>query len=275
MSLADKIEATEKFLKECLTKYGNPVLLCSFGKDSMVLLHLLYCRNIRIPLIYFRDPWFPRKNDFANKVISSWNLEVHDYPPAKVSLCTGKDMVALVSEYQSSAHSTIFVLKNTIEYQEGEDEDKFLCGVNFLIRPCSVFVFPWDLGFVAHKNVDEDVIFGPIPLHSNLLYRDQGPDYAFPLRDWTHDDVWDYTEKFNVPFQSDRYDIAHRCEWSDKEFNSDWYPVCIRCVDKRHEGETVFCPKLKIELKNSGKAVPEYGWQSDYFRYSKERLHHG
>lgn len=268
-----KIKATAEFLLAELKAYERPVLYCSFGKDSLCLLHLLLSRNILIPIIYHRDPFFPQKNVFADKVISLWNLEVWDYPPVRVSLCTGKTMIGLVSEYQTGQASMTYVLKNSIEFKDGDEHDKFLCGLNFLYRPCGKFAYPWDAALVAHKDVDTDPIFGPVPLHCQVVYRDDGPDYLFPLKEWSHDDVWDYTQTFNVPFQADRYNIAERKEWPDKTFNSDWYPVCLRCVDKRIEGETVFCPKLNKEIKNAAGGAPEFGFKPDYFSYSKEGMY--
>lgn len=275
MTLEDKIKETIDFIADTLKAYKNPVLYCSFGKDSCVLLHLFLARNLRIPILYHRDPFFPRKNAFADQVINLWNLEVWDYPPARVSLCHGKEMIALVSEYQNGPHSNTYVLKNSLEFKDGDNPDEFLCGLNFLMRPCGIFNYPWDLALVAHKDCDDDPIFGPIPLHSKLVYRDEGPDYAFPLKEWSHDDVWNYTEQFKVPFQADRYNIAERKEWPDKKFNSDWYSVCLRCVDKRKDGQKVFCPKLKKELTNVANAAPEFGWTPDYFSYSKERIFNG
>ena len=269
MNLDDKISEAYKFCLDQFKRYAHPVLYCSFGKDSMVLLHLLLTREIRPPIVYHRDPWFPRKNAFADKVISLFNLEVHDYPPHKTSLMHGEKIVALVSEYQTGQHSSLAVLKNALEFSDGDDPAKFLCGVNFLMRPCCVFVYPWDVGLVAHKDCDEDQIFGLVPLHSNIVYRDVGPDFIFPLKEWTHDDVWDYTERFGVPYQSDRYDLATRRELSDKTPNSDWYEVCIRCIDKRRHGEKVFCPKMKVELVNVSGAVAEYGLLPDYFGVKK------
>src|SRR6516225_7370659 len=95
-----KIKETFGFLAETILKYDHPVLYCSFGKDSLCLLHLMLARDIRMPILYHRDPWFVRKNAFADQVINLWNLEVWDYPPARTSLCTGKEMIALVNEYQ-------------------------------------------------------------------------------------------------------------------------------------------------------------------------------
>jgi phosphoadenosine phosphosulfate reductase family protein len=265
-----KAEETLQFLRaEVFAKYKAPVLNCSFGKDSCVLLHLLLSNEHRMPIVYYRDPFFPRKNDFANKVISMWNLEVHDYPPQKTSLLHGKEIVALVSEYQTGRMSTVAVLKNALEFQDDNNPDDFLCGVLFLMRPCAVFNYPWDAALVAHKDVDEDQIYGVVPLASPIVYRDEGPDFIFPLKDWTHDDVWDYTIANKVPFQSDRYDLEHRTEWPDKTYNSDWYPVCIRCIDKRKAGEQVFCPKHNVWLENVSSEAPEFGYQPDYFKKVK------
>jgi hypothetical protein len=265
MDLDDKIKETFEFCCEQFRRYKLPVLYCSFGKDSTVLLHLLLSRKIQIPIIFHADPWFPRKTDFARGLISKWNLEVHDYPPHKTSLMHGKEIVALVSQYQTGPHSDLAVLKNALEFKDGDDPDKFLCGLNFLMRPCAILVYPWDVGLVAHKDVDEDQIFGLVPLHSRVVYRDEGPDFIFPLKEWTHDDIWDYTERFNVPYQTDRYDLATRRELPDKTPNSDWYETCLRCVDKRLRGQKVFCPKMKVELENVSGAAPEYGLVPDYF----------
>ena len=193
---------------------------------------------------------------------------MHDYPPAKTSLMHGKEIVALVSEYQTSPNSTLAVLKNALEFKDGDDPDQYLCGLNFLMRPKAMFVYPWDLGLVAHKDCDEDQIFGLVPLHSRIVFRDEGPDFIFPLKEWTHDDVWDYTWRFEVPCQMDRY--AGRRELPDKTSNSDWYEVCIRCVDKRLNGQTVFCPKMQRDLENVSAAAPEYGLVPDYFGVKKE-----
>lgn len=270
MSLEAKIKETCNFLHEQLCKYRNPVLMCSFGKDSNCLLHLFYSSNIRIPIVYYSDPWFAKKNAFANRVAEEWGLECHNYPPARVSLMHGKEIVALVSEYQTGPHSSVAVLKNALEFRDGDNPDDFLCGVNFLMRPCAIFVFPWNACFVAHKDCDQDQIFGVVPLKSQVIYKDEGPDYLFPLKDWTHDDVWDYIERFKVPYQADRYDIANRCEWPDKRQNSDWYETCIRCVDKRLDGQKVWCPKLNKELINVSKAAAEYGFTPEQSQFVTE-----
>lgn len=265
MTVTDKTQEALRFIQEQLRVYSHPVLFWSGGKDSMVLLHLMYSNSIHMPVVYYMDPFFPRKNRFAQLIIESYLLECHNYPPLRVSLKTAPNMVALVSEYSTGPASVASVLKNSIEFKDGDDEREFLCGVRFLMRPCATFAFPWDVAFVAHKDCDEDPIYGLVPLHSNIVYRDEGPDFLFPLKDWSHDAIWDYTAQHDVPIQTDRYDVANRREWPDKKFNSDWFPVCIRCVDKRNAGATVYCPKMQRDILNVSGAAAEFGWVPDYF----------
>ena len=164
-----KEEATLIFLMEQIGAYKAPVLFWSGGKDSTALLHLMWSHGIRMPVVYYRDPWFPRKNRFINSVIDAYLLECHEYPPLRVSLKHSPQMVGLVSEYSTGPSSVAAVLKNTIEYHDEADEKEFLCGVIFLMRPCATFAFPWDVAFVGHRNDDKDPIFGPIPLHSSVV----------------------------------------------------------------------------------------------------------
>jgi hypothetical protein len=266
MSIEQKARETFEAIQKRLTpEYRSPVLNWSGGKDSTVLLHLLYSHGLRLPTVYYEDSWFPRKNAFVHRMAERWNVETYSYPPVRVSLKTGETMVALVSEYSSGPHSTIAVLKNTLEFQDGDDPDAFLCGVKFLTRPCGTFAYPWDVALVAHRDDDTDPIYGAIPLHSEIVYRDEGPDFFFPLKEWTLSDIWKYTEHFDVPVQTDRYDVSGRTEWEDKSTNSDWYPCCIRCIDKRTPGKTVFCPKMQRELVNVSGAAAEFAFVPDYF----------
>lgn len=265
MTLKEKCQEAMDFVVELLSQYKKPVLMCSFGKDSMVLLHLLRSHGISVQSVFYTDPWFPEKYGFARKIIELWGLEVYDYPPAHVAMMYGKSIAAFVNQYQVGPKTMLAVPKNIIEYQDGDK--KWLCGLNdFLLRPKGTFEFPWDVLLIGHKDVDSDQIYGDVPLHTRLLKRDEGPDYAYPMKDWTHDDVWDYTKKFKVPIQTSRYDVAKRTEVDDKYYNSDYWPGCIRCIDKRLAGTMVSCPRLGGKMiPNISEKVNEFTWTPDYF----------
>lgn len=264
MNLPEKIKETEDFLSLLCLQYKRPVLLCSFGKDSMVLLWILKRMGMLLPVLFFEDPKFPRKFAFAHNIIESLNLEVYDYAPIRTSMLYGKNGIpAHVAEYHTNSRYTIVMPRNIIEYDEGDEE--YLCGLEFLSeRPCSTFTFPWDVLLIGHKDVDEDQIFGKVPLKTRVVVREEGPVYAFPLKAWTHDDVWDYTDSHDVPVQQSRYDQVNRTEWKIKTFNSDYFPLCIRCVDARRKGMQVSCPRFKRSLVNISEHVKVFNEKLDY-----------
>jgi len=265
MNLREKIEETKGFLKTELQKYQKPVIDASFGKDSMVMLHLLREAGFCLPICFYTSPWFPKKYEFAQWVIRENGLEVYDYPPIRTSMLYGKEIAAFCDEFMTSPVTTVAVPKNIVEYQDGDDESKFICGIGFFTRPCGTFVYPWDVAIVGHKNTDSDQIYGDVPLHTRILYRDAGPDYLYPIKDWSDADIWDYTEMFEIPVQLDRYDQKNRVEWEDKTRNSDYFEACIRCLDRRREGQKVFCPKLKTEIQNVSGVIKEFDYVPDYF----------
>lgn len=231
-----------------------------------MLLSLFLMRGFVPPVVFYRDPFFPYKYDFAQKIMSEFCLVAFEYPPIRVSMLYGKGIPAFVNEYHMGEVATLALPKNILEYEKGANQERsYLCGVNFFSRPVGTFTFPWKLAFLGHKDCDEDQIYGPVPLKNEILYRDIGPNYCYPLKEWTNDDIWDYTEEMGVPVQTDRYDQKNRCEWPDKTFNSDYFPACIRCLDKRLAGKEVFCPKVQKEIPNVSQAVAEFTWVPDYF----------
>jgi 3'-phosphoadenosine 5'-phosphosulfate sulfotransferase (PAPS reductase)/FAD synthetase len=263
MSLDEKIKDTLEFIAKCFAEFQRPVLLWSGGKDSMVLLYLLKSMKRIPPVLFFEEPKFPRKFAFAHRIIESLNLEVHDYPPVRMSMLYGKNGIpSHVAEYHTGSKYTIILPRNIIEYEDGDRE--YLCGLEFLSRPTTTYPFPWDLLLIGHKDVDEDQIFGRVPLKTRTVVRDEGPAYAFPLKNWTHDDVWDYTDSFGVPVQQSRYDQATRTEWKIKYYNSDYFPLCIRCVDARRAGTQVSCPRFERSLVNISEQVRRFDEKLDY-----------
>jgi 3'-phosphoadenosine 5'-phosphosulfate sulfotransferase (PAPS reductase)/FAD synthetase len=73
--MQDKIESAKTILRDA-NSTGIPALMCSFGKDSMVLLHLIReafprtggpnDRAYPMPVICWKQPGFPQKQRFAN-----------------------------------------------------------------------------------------------------------------------------------------------------------------------------------------------------------------
>jgi 3'-phosphoadenosine 5'-phosphosulfate sulfotransferase (PAPS reductase)/FAD synthetase len=255
--------------KTILSKHWySPALMCSFGKDSMVLLHLIRetlkprkfsCHGYPVPIISHRHPWFPAKNEFADSVIRSWALEVHDWLPGACGVKANADRLELVARYPfgKSAMDIPMNIEQPIHRRD------FVCGLSWIVRPKmhGVFPFPWRNVFMGHKSSDVDQYEGHVPLKSNAA-EVGGITIVFPLRDWTDDDVWDYIEENHVPYDERRY--KDRREIDDHWLNSDYLHACTACVDPRDKSEKVFCPKVGDMVDNRGSEVlrldnrPEY-----------------
>lgn len=205
------------------------------------MLNLLAGMGHKLPIIFYTDPWFPAKYKWARDIIAEFGLETYDYPPLGVTLLHGKSIVAFTNHYQIG-NCTLELPKNIEKPVDGR---KWVCGLEVLSRPTGTFNYPWDAVFIGHKDTDVDQIAGSVKLHVDVkLNAGRGPDGLFPLKHWTDDDIWEYTDRFNVPQQWDRYDRQTKKEYDDKFTNSDYANVCINCCDCRETQKSVPCPKL-------------------------------
>ena len=65
MSILAKIEASKGIICDVLSRGKRPVVLWSGGKDSQVLLYLLWRIRPSIPVVYFRGFEDAQKHAFA------------------------------------------------------------------------------------------------------------------------------------------------------------------------------------------------------------------
>jgi hypothetical protein len=254
--LTDAVDLISTLLK----RYKNPAIMSSFGKDSMVMLDLIE-RNFdrKLPVIFHREPFFPRKLDFANMVIASKGYTVYDYAPSAVTLIKSGSSMEFVNWYHVGGKKYSYLPTGVVEPVPGEP---YLCGLNDIYhKPISSnFAFPWDLVFVGHKSSDKDPAFGDVVLHVDVKQNEGGPDYAFPLRHFTDEDIHTYHKHFKVPINSMRYKSVGEYpnakfeELSDVHYNNDYYPICTRCID-RDGPASVVCPLTGLEISNISKEV--------------------
>lgn len=246
--LIQKIRAAEEVLMKVLPHYSRPVVMSSFGKDSMVLLEIVHGMQQKFPVLFHKEPFFPKKFAYANEMIARRDYEVHDYPPSGVTLINNGPVMEILNWYnvgQKFMHLPTGV-------KEPEPGGPFLCGLKDIYHKARVssYSFPWDLVLVGHKSSDVDVIFGSVPLNVDLKKNEGGPDYLYPLRHFTDADIWDYHRQYNVPVNEARYDPLNSFrERPDISANNDYFPACTRCMD-RTQPATVHCPLIDQDITN-------------------------
>jgi 3'-phosphoadenosine 5'-phosphosulfate sulfotransferase (PAPS reductase)/FAD synthetase len=258
---SDLVDKTIAAIRTVMSQFRAPAIMSSFGKDSMTLLALCREAGFKFPVVYHREPWFPRKSVFADRITAEWNLVVHDWPPSVMGIKSKPDRTEFVSRYQIARQGAMDIPRNI----EPPDEDNFVCGLYDIIRrPLGSFVHPWDVLLIGHKSCDSDQYFGDIPLHIDLKLGKEGePALFFPLREWTHNNVWDYLRDNDIPVQRDRYDVENRREWDDKTSNNDYWQACSLCIDPNSPA-VVFCPKFQREINNVSATIPVLDSQFSY-----------
>jgi len=80
MTFRQKIRKAKKLIREYIEKYPKHTLASSFGKDSMVLLHIARQVKKDIPVFsVLADTEFPETIKFKDKVVKRWKLNYTEY----------------------------------------------------------------------------------------------------------------------------------------------------------------------------------------------------
>jgi hypothetical protein len=153
--------------------------------------------------------------------------------------------------------------------EEPLKKSDFICGLEWLKWPKSFGMeWPWATVFIGHKDADVDPYEGSVPLEHDAA-DGGGVNIVFPLRHWTHDDIWEYTERNQVPYDKRRY--AGHLEVPDKWLNPDYVHACTKCIDPRETEEQVMCPKLNKMVPNVSSKVLRLDSLPPYIKRPQEQ----
>lgn len=229
-----KVAQALALLEPVLMQARNPIVLCSFGKDSIVLLHL--CLRIRkVPVLFFRFAQFHEKHLHAYQVMKDWNLEVYDMWPAAATYYQSGSFFEVLHSYPTGNNGHIHLFSGIRAYREGEP--RYLCAVDDLLnRPMAVSEYPWDVTIHGHKGTDDPEMGSKGEIVSPVSQLG-GTQLVVPFVDWTDEDIWAYIRYYNLPYDRQRYDQK------DETTSPDKYPTCYRCLDGDYRGALVPCPK--------------------------------
>lgn len=254
----DKLSQTKALIERGFKAFPNGLICWSGGKDSMALLHIMRSMGINLPLIFFREPWQPWKYEFHDRLIRDWQLLVHTWHPQESAFQQAGDEFEVQNLYQ--VNGTKLTCPTGIV--EPVADAPSTCALDILNRPKQALLEmqPFQALWIGHKGCDSDPILGGdagtridarfVPGQATML---------FPLRDWTHADVWEYLESNGVPYDEGRYEKT-KSGWQekqDKRHNVDYVHACTRCLDRRENAaKFVACPKLGMTVENISHMVP-------------------
>jgi hypothetical protein len=253
-----KLERARELIQRGAASCPRSMVCWSGGKDSMVLLHLLRSEGFDWPLVWFREPWQPAKYAFHEQLLRDWQLLAYSWHPRASALQgTGSDL-----EVQNWYQFNGMTLTCPTGIVPPDPDLPWTCGLELLQRPkqLELELPPLDGLWIGHKRCDGDPVLGgdagtriearPLP---------QGVTMFFPLRDWSHDDIWAYIEAFEVPYDTARYEQVHGV-WRERpaqRANADYVHACTRCMERRPGApKVVSCPKLRMDIENIAEQLP-------------------
>jgi hypothetical protein len=256
--MTNLIEDSTNSIEKCLMHFNNPAIACSFGKDSLVLLHLIVKKmGYKMPVIFWKESFCPKKYAYANRIIEDWDLQVIDYPVGATGVFKKNGVMELVNYYTIGGKFMMMPM----EVCEPKDGEPLLCGLRDIVeKPKGAFAFPYDLLFMGHKGSDVDPCHGAVPLHADINISRNAASTAYPMKDWSDEDVWNYIESEDLPIHHERYEKSDG-KWqqkADRTYNHHYFPACVKCLDPEMP-RAVHCPKMNLLVPNVSEQylVPE------------------
>lgn len=77
-----KLEETKKVIKEALVTHAKPVVACSFGKDSILIMHLVNQIDNSVPAVFNNTGVeFKETLEYKERLRKEWDLEVIELKP--------------------------------------------------------------------------------------------------------------------------------------------------------------------------------------------------
>lgn len=207
----------------------------------------------KLPLLYHTPAFMPEKNAFVNEVVLREGYTLHTYPPSAITLMKGNGKTEFVWWFSVGEGKPLFLMPDIIDpIEEGKP---WVCGLKEIYGwpTAPSFNFPWDLVLLGQKSSDQSDTLGSMASYvsHDLRVNPGGPDYLFPLRHFTDEDIYQCHVKFDIPYEKRRYfpDNGKFSQFSDHTFNNDHHSACIRCMDKDEAAEVV-CPLTGQKIPN-------------------------
>lgn len=200
------INQVQKEVREILSTAKSPALFCSFGKDSLLLLHLAREVNPDIPIFYFGD----ELTNFAEEVVKREDLTVWNYAPADRYIIPNGDGLALIDEY--SLRDVRFPVVTPIV--EGEN-----CKHAVPELRTFAFNYRYDVTLWGYKqNETCEAVSVSFSQEINL----GTTRLIAPLFNWTDDQVLNALQHLNIPYieESDEMEFCSDC--LSAIINSEW-----------------------------------------------------
>ncbi len=270
--MRSKIESAKKMISMVDRQYKNPLCYTGFGKDSIVVLHLIKEMGLKWDCMFHRDPYFPKKYAYANKIIEDWDLVCRDFPARFTSVFYMNDTFEVVRHYRIGYDNLVLcaMLYKPEEYVEGQ----YLCALkDIYLQPRGDIEYIWDAMVEGHRTVEAKphTAMTPAGLRWQGKHTLGSADVFFPIHDWTNKEVYYYIRDNGIPINDRAYDIVddELVPKADKTYNPDCRPACYECMLPENP-MTVHCPRHGITVNNVWNELTKTVMPNDFPGFHEE-----
>lgn len=264
--LDTKIAGAEQMIRDTADRLRS-ACLWSGGKDSMLALGLLLRLGIRPVVVFFREPWQPRKYHFAELMIREWELQVVTPHPERVAYQQREDEFELQNFYRINGH--LFTCPTGIKPPPGDQapDAPWACGLTLGLRPLQgeLLLHPEPTTyFMGSKACDTDTMLaGDGGVQADIIPLAGGATTINPIRAFTHQEVFQACERLEIPIDTNRYERVAEARgggWRERPkqlYNPDYVHACMACIDSRPEAPAVVdCPLFNRPVANASARLP-------------------
>lgn len=230
-------------LKEELAASKRPVVLSSFGKDSLCLLALLDEMEAPVEVAHFELGVMPKAHRFARLMIARSVRPVTLLRPHKTLIVAGAAGADVAYEFKLSCGDTFQIVGATFDQSASP---QVACGLSAdLVKEGRHDPYGWDLIISGRRSCEFDPTVGSLAIAEKTAALPGGARILMPLVEWSDEDVaYFLATRPRWTADADRYFVTSGTlqNRTDKTYNPDWAPICVRCLSAR-EGEAISCPR--------------------------------
>lgn len=180
-----KLEASLELTQKVLASHEKPVVACSFGKNSMAVLHMIRQFNQNV-YVLFNDTLmeYPDTYKFKRIISGKWKLNLIETKPLKTFWWVvenyGFPLFSRKGHHDASKNCCSYLKEYPIERVLRE--------------------YKFDLYFTGLSRYESRLREFSAQKYGNYFYSKRAKHWkCHPIQDWTEEDVWEYHKIYNIP----------------------------------------------------------------------------
>ena len=245
-----KIRSATNLIQQVLARHKKPVVACSFGKNSMVVLHMVRQFESNVYVLFNNTLMeYPDTYKLKKEIVAAWKLNLIETKPSKTFWWVVENYGFPLFSRQGHRSAS----KNCCRYLKEYPIEKLLRQHKF------------DLYFTGLSRHESRLREFSAKKYGNYFYSRRFSYWkCHPILDWTNEDVWEYHKLNSIPHNSlyDNqppigFDLRTGCwcctipiKYGKLEFLRIHYPRLWRLLLKKGVGKLVLENKLGTAISD-------------------------